>query len=155
MRRENDVSLRAVSRLLSYTREWRIRRAKRFGVKESVEKRASLRARFHARGYAARLCSCEQAHRNESISYLLMNLAKTYSQLLFLMYVSVRNIKSVAPLTVPLLRVKFSLERKILISTLLHHSETCLLKVGISRGCITSHWFPEDVILFLEVNDLF
>ena len=69
MRRENDVSLRAVSRLLSYTREWRIRRAKRFGVKESVEKRASLRARFHARGYAARLCSCEQPHRNESISF--------------------------------------------------------------------------------------
>ena len=100
MRRENDVSLRAVSRLLSYTREWR--RAKRFGVKESVEKRASLRARFHARGYAARLCSCEQAHRNESIAYLLMTLAKTYFQLLFLMYVSVRNIKSVAPLTVPL-----------------------------------------------------
>ena len=71
-------------------------------MKESVEKRASLRARFHARGHAARLCSCEQAHRNESISYLLMNLAKTYFQLLFLMYVSVRNIKSVAPLTVPL-----------------------------------------------------
>ena len=72
-------------------------------MKESVEKRASLRARFHARGYAAaRLCSCEQAHRNESISYLPMNLAKTYFQLLLLMYVSVRNIKSVAPPTVRL-----------------------------------------------------
>ena len=72
-------------------------------MKESVEKRASLRARFHARGYAAaRLCSCEQAHRNESISYLPMNLAKSYFQLLLLMYVSVRNIKSVAPPTVPL-----------------------------------------------------
>ena len=47
-------------------------------------------------------------------------------------------------------RVKFSLGKKILVRPLSQQSETCLLKVGMSRASrISSHWFPEEVNEFL------
>ena len=47
-------------------------------------------------------------------------------------------------------RVKFSLGKKILVRPLSQQSETCLLKVGMSRASrVSSHWFPEEVNEFL------
>ena len=71
-----------------------------------------------------RACAPASSLTGMNLFPLLMNLAKTYSQLLFLMYVSVRNIKSVAPLTVPLF----------------NPSEIQLGKKDIRKPFLTTQW---------------